>query len=663
MGRPNEDWVALAPLKGQNSSDNPLSLGPGWATATENVVIDPESSLASKRKGTTAFTVPADTYYLARHLPIGATEANAELWAFQLTAPLTIQRKIGAGAFGAVTVPATLTKVLRALSFNGKLFLAGLTTTNRLHVWDGAAIREVGLTAPTAPTVANTGAGAYQATPRWYRIDWLILSGATVVARSELSPPVTFTPSGAGAAARVTQPTVPASATHWRVWVAASDNPSTIETTVPRLLSGNLAVGTTFFDDNVLVNTWTGVFRDAVGTYLVPPSVTRLLTDGHRIIMAGQGGPSTTATGETQPKTNRVWYTPVLGTADQGDDERIPNTSDQKNFLDVGAPPHGDVVELDGPMDGQVFSFGKHQPWRLVPTGDLTTPYLTYPVMSAVGAGESQTFVQQATDIGETESGRPAIYFADDAGGLYRLTANETIQFVSHDIQDEIAALASRRLPGSVVWSFPEDKQTWWHIPLGSPAEVRIYVFHWALGATGPDQVVRGGWTTWTHAEPNRSFVAFALHNLTPGTATYLGESQVPYGIQHDGVNLGTCYVFGREAGTDGATNYAAFVTAAPILPTGAQAQFRVGNPVLIATPAEATNLRVSATRDFGEETRFAEVQISPNGNATRVVRTIEGLVQGDVTALEITVGDALATDKLWQVDALTVPVSRQEPR
>ena len=655
MARRNDGWVSLSPLKGQNSSDNPLQLGEGWATDTENVVIDPVSSLASKRYGSTLQTVPDHAYNIARHQPIGATEENAEEWIFaQNGAVHEIWRKVGGGAFVSITVPAALTVVLRTLSFNGKLFMVGQTTSNRMYVWDGTSIRLVGLSVSVAPTVANTGAGAYPATPRFYKVDWVTIQSSKTVARSELSPAVSFTPSGAGTAARVTKPATLESATHWRVW-GSSDG------VLFRNISGNIVVGTTTYDDSVAPSAYTGEFPEPVGTFLPPPGVTRIITDGHRILLGGNGSGLTTAgTGETVPKTNRVWFTPVLGSLDQGDDERIPDTADQVNYLDVGDPPTGDILELDGPMDGQIFVFSKHRPWRLIPTGDLTTPYLTYPITATVGAGENPRFLQAASARGETESGRPAIYFVDENSGMYRLTANETLQTVGHDIQSEVRALQSRRMAGMVVWSYPDQNQIWWEIPLTNPFEIRIYVFHTLLGATGSDQVVRGGWTRMKHVEPFGYFNAFILHNRTPGTATVEAIAPIPYGVQRDTARV---YTFERPLAKDGNTAYQGYVKAAPILGGGGNSRFRVGNPVLITTPATATNLRVTATRDFGTETRFADVAITPTQDETRVVRNVEGLFQGDVTALEITVGDALATETLWQVDMLTVPLARQETR
>ena len=657
MARSNEGWVGLGPLKGQNTSDNPLTLGEGWATDTLNIVLDPQSSVAVKRYGSSALVVPTGTYNMARHVAIGSNEANDELWAFALNADVfEMWRKIGAGAFTKIPgVPAAIGYVIRALSFNGKLFFAAWTTgVNRMFLWDGTQFRKVGLVpgvnAPTAVSFGTTTNNAYK---RTYKVDWVYLNGLQTQARSELSPasPEYLPPGNTGM--RVTRPAVSEYATHWRVWGAAEGG-------IYFKLSDNIAVATTTFDDMVHPLAYSGEAAPEIGLYLPPPAVTRLITDGHRILMSGNGSfLSVGGQGETQPRTNRVWYTPVLGALDQGDDERIPHTSDQRNFLDVGDPPTGDIIELGGPMEGQIFAFSRNRPWRLIPTGDLTTPYLTYPVTSVFGAGENPTFTQAAVALGETETGQPAIYFFDIVAGMYRITSGEDVQFVSYDIQNEVNALRPRFSAGQVVFSWPEAKQTWWLIPLASPHEVRIYVFHWPAGNTEA-QRVNGGWTKWVHAESPVQFSAFVLHNRTPGLSTSQGRARVPYASPNIG---STAYTFDRATALDGNTPYSGSVTCAPLLPANAHEQIRVMPPTLVVTPHAGVNMRVSATRDFGTETRVCDISLTPAGSETAVVRTAESLFSADVTALQISVADAVANSALWQVYLATVPVGKHQPR
>jgi len=666
MARPNEGWANLGPLKGTNSSDNPLSLGEGWAVASHNVTLDPMSALAVKRRGSSVFPgTPANTYLLAYHLNNGPAvpgEAHAQMWAFTENAGVYgASLTLALAGWSAVASQPSGVQVVRALSFNGKLFMACHTLAtgiNRMYVYDPdyGGVRLVGLGVSGAPTAANTGGGSYAATLRHYKVDWVRLHTVTLATavRSELSPAVSFTPSGAGLAARVTRPATLEHATHWRVWGSADG-------VLYHKLSGNIPIATTTFDDTVVPTAYTGDFPEPIGTFLPPPAVVRIITDGNRLILGGMGLNAVVApgTGETAPSTTRVWYTPVLGSLDQGDDERIPHTGDQKNWLDIGDAPIGDVMELEGPMEGQIYAFAKHRPWRLIPTGDLVTPYLVYPVTGAYGAGRRRTQQEDSAAIGETETGAPTIYFVDSVGGMFR-TSGESVQLVSYDIQDEVNNLKARNDNAAYdfVYSWPEMKQTWWCISLQNPRELFIYVFHWPMGRV-QNNVVVGGWTRWQMSEQNARMCSVIGYNRTPGTDTALANAHVPHLLQYKS----SVYAFDRGLGKDGATHYSAYITAAPVLATGAQAQFRVGNPVIVCTALPGLNLRVSANRDFGTETRYADVSIAPVGSEVRVVRTVEGLFEGDVTAVEITVGDALPTEGLWQLDYLTFPSTHQQPR
>lgn len=653
----NDSWINFGPLRGQNSTENPLSLPPGTAIATSNVVLDPEGSVAVKRNGSSNLSgAPSGTYLVARHKAPGSTEANAELWAFTFTAPSTFgaQRKVGSAAF--VVIPWTSTvSVIRTVTLNGKMFIAAFTGgLDRLLVWDGTVVREVGLTIMLAPTVANTGAGAYPAILRYYKTDERIIdAGGRTIARSDLSAATSFTPSGVGTAARVTRGTVEINATHWVVW-GSPDNVTYYQLAAP------IAVATTTYDDSVQPQNYSGTQPDEVGTYSAPPSVTRIITDGNRLIMAGKGTTATSAgAGETEPKTNRVWFTPVLGSSDQGDDERIPNTGSQKNFIDLGENTNdGAISELVGPVNGVIFVFTKRRIWKLVPTGDVAKPYLSYPVSDRYGANNITDFGDTSRSImvgavpGEDERGGPSAYFLSETG-LYRV-GDSGIQYVSYEIQD---ALNARNLTYAWLFSYPQKRQIWIVTPNAGLTTTKIFVYHWGQGNPDQDGDIRGGWTTWDYE--NNLFVSYGCtHNVTPGTAGWFAEILVPYFAIGAGIR-----VFERAAATDGSTNYAGSVTYAPILPTLGQSQVRLGNPTLIATAASGVSMQMSATRDFGTETRSATVSLTATGSETQVVRTVEGLFSADDTAISIHIGDASPNANLWKVNWLTAPVTRQETR
>ena len=641
-----ESWSSLGPLRGLNTSENPLSLGPGWATALNNIVLDPQSSLATKRTGSSYITptLPTNTLNIASLI---IDTSNTTLVAFVYTgAAYQFWRSINGAAFVQEASAPNL-PVIRAVYFNRKLFFCvDSPSANRMYVYvPGTGVRLCGLSVSVAATVANTGAGAYAATLRYYKVDWVNLTGTVVNARSELSPSVSFTPSGAGTAARVTKPATLEHATHWRVWGSA-DN------VIYKKISGDIAVGTTTYDDSVNPSAYSGVFQEAVGTFLPPPGVCRILASGPRLVLAGTTTTVAPSTGETSPSANRVWYTPVLGSLDQGDDERIPNTGTQKNFIDLSDPPTGDLLELAGPVEGQVYAFSKTQSWRLVPTGDITIPYLTYQISTYLGSNNSNTATTRSADVGETETGAPAVYFTNNLG-VFRISSGGDVQLVSHDINPGLLATSTTR--GVLSWP---SKGRLMVITLlaGTINTAVIYVFHWRLGRV-ENGVLRGGWTQWTVPDANVAtpiLTTAMLHRENSETDV------IPYLLL---TNTTKGYRFNGTTAVDGVTTYAASLTAAPILATGATSYVRVDNPQIVATAVPGESLRVSATRDFGTETRSALVSLAPDGTETRVVRSVEGLFQGDVTALEITIADPLPTSAVWQVDYCTVPTYRQDPR
>jgi len=670
VARGGERWISLGPLRGQNSTENPLTLGPGWASDTENITLNPESAVAMKRRGSTVLATPVGTYMLARFKAPGDTEDKAQLFAFVGDAGRTrVYRQFaGQTTWNEIAVPSPVSFIYRWVVFNGKMFFGALTTDNNLYCFENNYIRTVGIhpNAP-APTVANQGTGSYPAIGRYYKIDYIIRdANGRLQARSEPGfPSALFTPSGTGLAARVFPwdaggaPGSWAHSTHFRVW-GSSDGVTYYK------LSGDIlggASGPGYFDDTTVPTYYGGEQLATVGTFLPPPSALRVMTDGNRLLMARSGAPfnyvQTPYDSPHVPKSNRVWYTPVLGSADQGDDERVPLTTTQRNFLDLGENTNdGAITEMDGPMDGQLYVFSQRRIWRLVPTGDLVTPYLTYSVSDRYGAqlGFSDLFVRAVA--GEDEQGNPAIYFSSEYG-LYRVGARN-IQFVSFDITSQIRAIRDAETY-DILWlmSYPQRKQLWIWV------NHHIWVFHWDQGHPDQDGDIRGGWTHWIHADTTNTNYGFSpgvLHNAVPGGTSVMAMRLVPYVAPN---TVGNSYIFERNEARDGSNIYNGWVKFAPLVPTNSEQQLRVGNGQLIAR-AGSSSIRVSASRDFGtsaEEVRYDDISLVSDIGAPRVIRTLEALLSGDVTVLEITLGEPTPQSVIWQVDLLRVPIYSQESR
>ena len=122
-------------------------------------------------------------------------------------------------------------------------------------------------------------------------------------------------------------------------------------TTGPWYRIARQAVASTTYDDTSASISTTNLSA-VLGAYVPPPSAKYVLSDGSRILL-GAAWEATAATGETAPKQNRIWFTPTLGTTDQGDDERLPNTVDQQNWIDIGNS--GPITGISGPVYGDIY--------------------------------------------------------------------------------------------------------------------------------------------------------------------------------------------------------------------------------------------------------------------------------------------------------------------
>lgn len=399
----------------------------GLVTEAQNVELL-EGVILKPRNGVTAFSTSgseptSEVKYLFQER-VSATEA---LWAFATTggAPMTAHRFDGS-TWTAVSLSDTVATSAEphAVRYNGKVFLAYNSDVNRLHVWDGTSVRRVGIGLVAAATVANTGAGAYAATIRYYKVQQAILSGTTVLASSELSASVSFTPSGAGTAARVTKPTTIDSATHWRVYGSADG-------ITYYALNAYTVVATTTFDDSTApasYNTLTGLVAPEVGLFVPPPSAKFLVSDGERLIMAS-AHETTAGAGETTPKSNRVWFTRPLGATDEGDDEAITSTSGNRYWLDIEDPYDG-IIQGMAALGGFVYVFFARSIWRLVSTGTDDTPFRAEQVTAGVGA-----ISQLAIAVGSTGGNiEDAIYCVSQVGGLCRVSAGGGLEWLGRGV-------------------------------------------------------------------------------------------------------------------------------------------------------------------------------------------------------------------------------------
>lgn len=451
----------------------PLTVPDGYVCRAENIELN-EQAVCLPRVGMTATASSADPLN-----SIFYNHADDDLWSFggSGTALTTPAYQNGSS----VTLPDTPAgQFVSCVAYNGKTFMGYLNNENRLHCWDGTSIRRVGIGLVAAATVANTGAGAYAAVLRYYKVQMAILSGSTVIASSELSASVSFTPSGAGTAARITKPTTIDSATHWRVW-ASSDG------TTYYNLSSYTAVGTTTIDDTSSPTAYLLLSEVApeAGLFVPPPAALYLATNGERIFMCG--GNETATTGETTMTPRRVWFTRPLGATDEGDDEAITQTSGSRYYLDIDNEDGSIITGIVSTLDGSVYVSTATSLWKLSDTGTTDAPVRADRVVAISGAWCHQAMT--TVDAGDASM----IYFmAPD--GPYRYSPATGVQWLGADWATPSDSTVG--LPGAnygAVGYEPVTRRIFWaDYRDDRPATARVLNPRLLRNIDG---VMRGGWS------------------------------------------------------------------------------------------------------------------------------------------------------------------------
>lgn len=648
MAKP-EPFIVADLRGGRNDTDSPLALPMNQCVEALNVDWR-EGLLGGKRPGCDAVTDTGGTPFssgvqtLFRHVP-GADETAAEFWGIDGAATPIVKRMAAGTSFANVTMAdaiASRPQDVVPVTLNGKVFLFYDSSVDRPHVYDPvlAKVRRMGFVDPsTAPTVANTGGGAYAATIRYYRVRWLQLNGVIVVRRSEPSDSVSFTPSGAGTAARVTRPTAAGEdETHWEI-EASSDN-----VTFYRL--SQIAIATTTYDDSATVSTYsTNTLSDVIGTYTPFPSCKYGMSDGNRILAAGAW--------ETGGKSSTVYFSPVLGSSDQGDDERLVTTTTQKNTVALNENDGGGVTGMGGPLGGAPIIFKYRQIHKLVPTGDVSVPYIPRKISDGIGSISHKSIV-----LSEDEAGRPALYFMSHKGP-YRLGANG-LQFLGRDNR---VMWASMNLGATSVvahtQAHPDIHQVWFWIATGASNDPDVkMMFDTQLGFVDEHNQVRGGWAK--HDGPSAAARCSTMMSATLGASMSLGLK--PYIGRASGTAILKC---DTTSLTDGGTNTRAYIKTRPLSqPLGVNVA--IGQSQLLAKTTSGTAAIFQVIdRDYGVETVTASVgSLVAVGSETRVLKKIEGSDMSTAGAIQVTLGETAASgNELWTLDALMILVTSQEVR
>jgi hypothetical protein len=632
---------------GRNGGDSPFSLPDSQCVEAVNVDWY-EGNLGRKRGGSTSvsltfgsagpFTGPINALF--RHIP-GADQTAAELWAIDAASPIQFGRLAG-GTSWAEVLPAddvdSRPQDTNAVSFNGKLFFAFDSDENRLHCWDGTSLRRVGLATPAVPTVANTGAGAYAATARRYRVRWTVQSGSVTVRRSEPSAEVSFTPSGGGTAARVTRPTLPGEGeTHWELEAAEASGDFYVLATT--------AVGTSAYDDSADPTTYDqGTESPTTGLYTNWTSVKYLLTDGNRLLGAGGW--------ETGAKHNRVYFSPVLGSLDVGDDERVTQTTDQKNYIDINENDGGFITGLAGPMQGVIYVFKYGQIWKLVSTGIVEAPYLASNISPRIGALNQKSIIDAQDYLGN-----PAIYFLSQRGPCR--VGVQGIEYLGRDVEDiwRTVNIGASGVVGFGVYHADKNQIWWWVATGASNTPDKIIVFDVMQGKAAEGERVRGGWSQFTG--PIAEARCAVMFSNTLGAS--MSRDVKPY----IGLSSSTATILKADTAdlTDNGTTFRGYLRSRPYTPAGLATNFGFEEGYLVAESSSGVTIRLSVIRDMGVETRTSDVVLTADGSETYVLKKFDACDLSQAWCAQMEIGDASAVAAAWTLEGFTVPIPVQERR
>ena len=637
------DKILLFGITGRDGSTPDLEMPDNRCKEAINVDFY-RSSLGRKRGGASALSLTGGTAQsgvistIFSHLP-SPDQTLREFWSVDDAATPRFKRLAAGTAWADVTVAdAVQTRPfdINWCSFNGKLFVAYNSSVNRLHEWDGTTFRRVGLDKASAPTGANTGAGSYAAIIRYYKVRWVVIASSVVTVAGDLSTVLTATPSGTGTHYRLTQPTPPSeSETHWEVY-GSPDNANFFRLS-------QLAVATTTYDDNTDPADYSGTLAPDAGAFTAPPSAKYLLAIGKRVLMAGAW--ETAAGNSHTPKNNRFWWTSPLGATDNGDDERVSNTSTIKAYDDVDE----DITGLGGPINGAAFIFSYYGVWKAVETPVVNNPFKTFRIAGALGSISHKAIIR-AVD----ENGEHCLYWLSPVGPVrygshgFQL-CNEDIA----DIWDGINLDATNVVAHGV--HHPDKHQIWWWIATGSSndPDTKI-VFDTKLGRviqTGKDVSVRNGWAEHT----GNSAAARCSAMMSDSVAASMGAKLKPYIGRSTGTAIWKCDTGTDDAGTD----FQAYIDSKYYMPWGLG---NVGNiveePTVAAQSASGVTIQLGVAKDFLTTFTSVNVVLTADATETHVIKKSNDTILGEAKAVQIRIGDSAAADNAWNLDAVLIPVT-----
>lgn len=582
--------------RGRNPVDSPAGLAETECAEAINVDFY-NSPCGGRRKGVSVVSTASSPFggkiisSLFRHVP-GTDETLAELWGVDDNGTPRVGRLAGGTTWATPTLKDAPTGNgwdFTFASLNSLLFIAYLSAVDRMHVWDPVLnkVRRTGMAAMSVPTVADAGgAGTYAATLRYYRTRATEQRTGVTVRRSEPSPSVSFTPSGANLNATVTLAGAPGEdETHWEI------EGSTDNVTFYRL--STVVIGTTTYADTAAVATYsTNPVSAVTGTYTLQRSYKFVAADQGRLLGFGMWT-------STNPQS-RIEYSAVIGSLDVGDAERVPTG----NYKGLDENDSGAATGIVGPVDGSFFAFKYRQFWKGTPTGDVTTPYNWIALDKTIGA-----VGPKAIAVGEDEQGHPTLYFMSFRGPFRYGTMGK--QYIGKQVEDftvgnamdsltgKSLKLASTTVTSHVLW-YPAKRQVWCWVATTASGNDPFYVLVYTVGASPSAFYSLGGIAPavsgWSYFDNliGRSRCS-TLFSATLGAS--MSRDLQPYvGSVTTSDRLGLC-----DSGTqDFSTAYAASITTRAERPWGIGFTGTIAGGNLLASAPTSISLTVSPLPEFG---------------------------------------------------------------
>jgi hypothetical protein len=664
--------VTIGSLRGGLvDNDPPISIAEDTCTLAENVEFF-SSTLGERRQGCTAISLPTSittdvniqvVSWMGRHLPTNNL-GDAELWVLGQSlngsnSVLTRRNKAGWATIvpiDTITVTSGVGHRLAYASLHGKLFLAHKSAQDRLHVYDGSTLRRAGIApAAAAPTGADSGGGGAYATTRYARVRFVKVTGSTVDLRSEPSPVFTIVPSGANASYTITRPAAPGeSETHWEIELS-TDNANFYR--VSRIILAT----TTYVDSTAFATGYTsGTLSEDLTAYTVIPSGKFLTIDEDRLLIAGSW--------ENSLYSSRLWWTPVLGSTGNGNDERLDMTVNP--YIDLDGFEGGEITALSRAVNGYLYAFKFSHIYKVTRTGIRTNAY------SAIALTKSRGALPGSLVEAVDENGNPAQYFLDPKVGPMRIGSNG-LEWCGSDIINTWQSVnQSALVPAHGVFYQAKNQVHFWIAVNGSDYPNMKIIVHCDELSTSQRDGAKRGWVTVPVGDRIASAHCSTAFSDNIDSTDVRGQVIVPFiGKEQWSVSGSTikdlvqrCDSGNTDAFTTGDTDayYYARVRTKPFAYAGLLNKFGVMAGILMCETNEgaANNIYVRAIRDFEAEDLLLPVSVTDDRTEDIVIKPLDNLNMAEIRAIQLEFGDLdtnVRPTTFWNLHSFSMKIRSEQ--